>query len=264
MNRAASARFSCSLRAISSSYLPPASVTMTKFRDPAKLEIDFLTVAKLCHTVDGLYIWEFVTHLYYEWSVIRGQRPYRRTIWIYSMNRFAALMAVIINLTIMNLTTPTNCQAWITSSFVFVCITFSFSSLLIVLRTIAIWNKNKFVVGIAMGAWMISLSFTIQGIIQVRSSWVPAQDTCSLPVVKKNKLSFVVMLSIDIVLLLLMTTGLLRFRRRGGGRFGLGHLLWKQGVIYLFVVTIAELFPMVFICLDLNGSSFSLTLQQER
>ena len=54
------------------------------------------------HTVDGLFMWvcsviqvsghhesypcipswEFITTLDYEWSVIRGRRPYRWTIWV--------------------------------------------------------------------------------------------------------------------------------------------------------------------------------------
>ena len=61
-----------------------------------------VTVVKLWHTMDGLFMWvcsvlevsrhhvafpcirswEFVTTLDYEWSVIRGHRPYRWTIWV--------------------------------------------------------------------------------------------------------------------------------------------------------------------------------------
>ena len=66
-----------------------------------------VTVAKLWHTVAGLYMygltiscachaiqvsvyrWELVTTLDYEWRVIRGRIPYRWTIWVRSDQRFA-------------------------------------------------------------------------------------------------------------------------------------------------------------------------------
>jgi hypothetical protein len=43
---------------------------------------EFETVVKLWHVVDGIFIWEFITNLDYEWDVIRGNRPYRWTIWV--------------------------------------------------------------------------------------------------------------------------------------------------------------------------------------
>ena len=78
--------------------------------------------------------WEFVTTLDYEWSVIRGQRPYRWTIWvrvfllgfcgpgpgtglvypvwqIYSTTRIFTLIAVILSLVIFDVTTARyNCE----------------------------------------------------------------------------------------------------------------------------------------------------------
>ncbi|KAH9962347.1 hypothetical protein BC827DRAFT_213687 [Russula dissimulans] len=109
----------------------------------------------LSHTVCGLYIWEFFTHLDYEWSVIRGHRPYRWTIWIYSTTRPATLLAVIIDLVALDMTAPTNCcKLWMIFQSVFGYMALSFSSLLIVLRIIAIWNKNKFVVAFAVATWL--------------------------------------------------------------------------------------------------------------
>ena len=71
----------------------------------------------------------------------------------------------------------------------------------------------------------------------------------------------------DFILLVTMLFGLLRFRLRGAGSFGLGRLLWKQvslavlgclqfspsanvisireGVMWLLLATIAELPPVV-------------------
>jgi hypothetical protein len=87
-----------------------------------------------CTTQPSLSSWEFFTTLDCEWEVIRGRLPYRWTIWvsnnrcfnllfivlsvwanlfirqIYSLARVAALLGVIFCITIMDITTPINCQ----------------------------------------------------------------------------------------------------------------------------------------------------------
>ncbi|KAH9962341.1 hypothetical protein BC827DRAFT_1197730 [Russula dissimulans] len=226
---------------------------MVKFHDPSVLISDFMVLMKIDYALTGLFIWEFVSNFDYEWSVIVGHRRYRWTMWIYFTTRFATLMGVIINLVNMNIAIPTNCQVLMSFTLVFSYLTFSLSSLLIVLRIIAIWDKNKRIVGLAIGVWIANAAFLIYGIAQIRSEWVPVQNSCSLPNAKSNKSAMITMFATDFVLLLIMLVGLLRLRRRGGGRFDLGRLLWKQGVIYLLVATTAELLPLVFICLDLNG-----------
>ena len=63
---------------------------------------------------------------------------------------------------------------------------------------------------------------------QARSSWIPESSRCSLPNAKSNTATFVSVFITDLVLLAIMLFGLLRLRRRGAGKFGLGRLLWKQ------------------------------------
>jgi hypothetical protein len=55
----------------------------------------------------------------------------------------------------------------------------------------------------------------------------------------------------DVVLLLTMLVGLLRLRQHGT-MFALGQLLWNQGLVWLFLASVAEVPPVVFILLDLN------------
>ncbi|KAH9984308.1 hypothetical protein BJV77DRAFT_199900 [Russula vinacea] len=66
-----------------------ASARMVNFHDPATIAQDYVGVLKLWHFVDGLFIWEFVTTLDYEWEVIRGKRPYR---WTYGFVVFFGLI----------------------------------------------------------------------------------------------------------------------------------------------------------------------------
>jgi hypothetical protein len=63
---------------------------------------------------------------------------------------------------------------------------------------------------------------------QIRSTWVPADSFCSVPYVRTNNKTIVSMFITDFILLVTMLVGLFRLRRIGAGRFGVGHLLWKQ------------------------------------
>ncbi|KAH9984831.1 hypothetical protein BJV77DRAFT_1035671 [Russula vinacea] len=228
---------------------------MVNFRDPTVVALDSWALIKLCHALGSLYFWEFFTNLDYEWSVFRGHRPYRWTIWIYSLTRMTTLLAVILNLVGLDVTTKIDCQLWITFELIFGYLSFVTASLLIVLRVIAIWNKDRVVVAIAFGVWVTNIGFLIQGTARLGAEW---QGRCVLDHTESNKPNIIVTLVTDIVLLLMMLVGLFRLRRYGAGT--LGQLLWKQGVIWLFLATIAEVTPVVFISLDLNDP-FNLMFQ---
>jgi hypothetical protein len=63
---------------------------------------------------------------------------------------------------------------------------------------------------------------------QVRFVWIPDERACTASNVDGVKLTLVVTLITDILLLVTVLVGLLRSRRDGGGRFGLQGLLWRQ------------------------------------
>ncbi|KAI9446990.1 hypothetical protein F5148DRAFT_744170 [Russula earlei] len=137
---------------------------MADYNDPAVIAQDFWTVAKFWHVVDGLYIWEFFTTLDYEASVIQGRRPYRWTIWLYSLTRVATLMAVVMSMIGFDVTTPINCQVrlWIISELTFSYTAIAAASMLIVIRVIAIWNRNRVVSVIAICTWATNIAALIR------------------------------------------------------------------------------------------------------
>ncbi|KAI0278320.1 hypothetical protein BC826DRAFT_1113452 [Russula brevipes] len=121
-----------------------------------------VVLVRFWHAVNGLYIWEFLTTLDYEFAVIRGRRPYRWSIWVYSLARVAGLMSVILNFVSWDVTVPINCQLWISFQLLSGYMSSAAGSLLIVLRIVAIWNRNRFAVATAFGVWGISAAFFIQ------------------------------------------------------------------------------------------------------
>ncbi|KAH9957057.1 hypothetical protein BGW80DRAFT_1449960 [Lactifluus volemus] len=80
--------------------------------------------AKLWHAFDGIFLLpllsrEFFTTLDFEWSVIRGNRPSRWTIWVYSLTRIATLMTVILDIVELDVYTPISYQLWIIFDLIF-------------------------------------------------------------------------------------------------------------------------------------------------
>ncbi|KAN0118763.1 hypothetical protein V8E52_004874 [Russula decolorans] len=230
---------------------------MANFRDPIAISRESDEVNRFWSFVDGVFIWEFIVTLDYEWSVIRGRRPYGWTIWIYSLTRVATLAAVVLNLLSIDVTTQINCQVSVDLQFIFAYLAFAASSLLIVLRIIAIWDRKKIIVAFATGVWGINIAFLIQGVLRFHSSREidNALDGCAF-YLDSIRLSTVVAFAADTILLLIMLFGLYRLRRHDhGGVMTLGRLLWNQGVVWLLLAVAAELTPTVFILLDLNQVS---------
>jgi hypothetical protein len=105
---------------------------MVDFQNLVIIEKDFLAAVKFWHVVDGIFIWEFVTTLDYEWSVIRGHRPYRWIIWVYSLTRVCTLIAVVLNMLGLDASSPINCPVWMISELIFISMSLAAASMLIV------------------------------------------------------------------------------------------------------------------------------------
>ncbi|KAN0116417.1 hypothetical protein V8E52_006036 [Russula decolorans] len=213
------------------------------------------TFVKFSHAIGGLYIWDYFTTLDYEWRVIRGRLPYRWTIWIYSVARLAGLVSVILCFVTVDVTTPINCQLWVLFAALFLSLASIAASLLIVLRTIAIWNRNKVVVTLTIIVLGTSIGFHLRNIALVHSTWDSTQLACGPVKNDSNALGFIATTIADMVLLLIILASLLDMRCRGGGAFGLTRLLWKQGIIWLVLGCAVDIPQLVFTSLHLNDQS---------
>jgi len=164
----------------------------------------------------------------------------------------SALLNVLFDIFLLDSTYYINCQVAISFVAFFAFLAMSASSLLIVLRIIAIWNKNKVAAAIAIIVWGANAGFYIGWVVRLRSSWSPFQQTCIVTNLPSSKPSLIAIPVTDISLLLIMLVGLFRLRRDGMGIIGLAQVLWRQGIIWLLLAMIAEVPPMVFIILNLN------------
>ncbi|KAH9036718.1 hypothetical protein EDB83DRAFT_2677898 [Lactarius deliciosus] len=236
---------------------------MTNFQDPMVVRADGCGSYLRLPLFRGLSFplqwlssrWEFFTSLWFEWQIITGRRSYRWSIWLYSGCRLSALFAIITIFVGFNVTTPINCRVWLVFVFFFAYSAFVFASALIVLRIVAIWERNWLVCTIAIAAWLVNIAFYIRNM-----TWSGAQNNQQCLVIKtdRNLTTIVVTLAEDLVLLILMLTGL---RRYGDvGMYGLWRFLHRQGLLWLVLVTVAEIPTTVFIILNLNDY-FNLMFQ---
>ncbi|KAH9988692.1 hypothetical protein BJV77DRAFT_730005 [Russula vinacea] len=223
---------------------------MVNFHDPTVVAIDNLATSKLWHVVNGLFLWEFFTTLDYEWSFIQGRRRYRWTIWIYSFSRMAALADVITRFVLLD--TQVGCKLSEILALFPTYLAQAAASFLIVIRIVAIWNRNVIVIVIAIIMWAINGVFFIQGFSQLRYKRVFPGGYCTALNIGNAKTTVVASFITDIILLVIMLVGLFRLESHRKGAMATGRFLWNQGVIWLFLATFAGIVPTVFICLNLN------------
>ncbi|KAH9957071.1 hypothetical protein BGW80DRAFT_231534 [Lactifluus volemus] len=225
---------------------------MTNFQDPIVIFYDILAVVKFWHASYGVFLWEFFTTLDFEWSVIRGGRRYRWTIWIYSLTRISTLIVVITDLIEFSALGPINCQILGNFEFAFASLSIASASSLIMLRVIAVWIHNKIIVALATGIWVTNVAFLIHGTVRLQGLWRPEENVCVVPNSDITKFNVIVTFVSDITLLIVMLAGLLRLRMGGGGMLDLGRFLWKQGIIWISFAVAAGVPPVVFLILNLN------------
>ncbi|KAI9437897.1 hypothetical protein F5148DRAFT_1294072 [Russula earlei] len=128
---------------------------------------------------------------------------------------------------------------------------FVFASALVVLRIVAIWERNKFVVAITGLTWLTNVGACIRCAITMHSSWDIPTQICRVTHVDETKWNILFVFIIDMVLLTLMIIGLLRWDRQRKG--DIGNVLFKQGLAWVFAFVLAEVPPVVFIFLNLNN-----------
>ncbi|KAI9429017.1 hypothetical protein H4582DRAFT_1089530 [Lactarius indigo] len=222
---------------------------MVDWNSPQTILANSLTLVKLIHVVDGIYIWEYFTTLWFEWEVlVTKRRPWRSTMLIYIATRFTALAGVCTELVGFNLTHQYNCQAWLLSLYITVYPAFALNSLLILLRTIAIWER-RVIISVALTAvWLTNVAFLIHGVTVAKGVWLPLQNACFVAESQKAKLNVLVSTATDLILLLAMIIGVLRLESDSS----IWRMLYRHGIVWIVLATVGLVPPTVFLFLNLN------------
>jgi len=126
----------------------------------------------------------------------------------------------------------------------------AFASFIIVLRVMAIWNRNIIVSVIAVGVWLGGFSVDLWTLTAVDASYNPIVNTCIYFNTRRSLFNASAAFVVDVVLLLVMLLGLLRHAHKNSA--GIWKFLYQQCIIWLALAATAEIPPVVFLLLNLN------------
>jgi len=224
---------------------------MVNWHDPALLFKDYFALIKLNHALAGVFIWETVFTTGFELDALRGKRRYGWTIWLYLGTRYTGLLAFI--LFFLNKDGPrVPCKPMMIASFALPYACWAFASLIIAIRVIAIWNRNLIVSSIALGVWAGGLALNIRSLTQIDGIYNPLLETCIIEGTHRGLVNALGVLVVDVVLLVTMLIGLLRYANRSST--GIWKVLYQQCIIWIFLAGIAEVPVVVFLILNLNDA----------
>jgi len=225
---------------------------MVNWHDPTLLQNESSAFINLTHVMAGIYFWETVFTAGFELDVLRRKRPYKWTIWLYLGTRYTLLFAFIFLIIDLNHINGPRlpCKSLVIAILTLFYVSWAFASFIIVLRIIAIWNRNTIVSLIAVGALLSGLALNIRHLTIVTVTYIPLVNACRVQHKHDVIVNAIGALVVDLVLLLTMLIGLLRLGARNSG--GIWNLLYQQCIIWLALALLAEIPPVVLLILNLN------------
>ncbi|KAH9899245.1 hypothetical protein C8Q73DRAFT_312043 [Cubamyces lactineus] len=224
---------------------------MVDWSSQEELILDSTVFLKFMHVLSGLYIWEVVTSLDFEWAFITGKKRFHYPAVFYFLNRYCLLFTMIGLLIALDTTTEINCQALYTFNQITGQASSGLASINLSIRTMALWSHHKYIVipiiVIILGHW----SLILQGVL-VKASWIPGAG-CQVTGSNNTILAatFIYSMCFDLVILLLSMYKLVLGVK--GGRSQLMTLLFKDGLVYFIIAFLSNLLATVFIMLNLNA-----------
>ncbi|KAK0447334.1 hypothetical protein EV421DRAFT_195808 [Armillaria borealis] len=228
---------------------------MVNWKDAATIAEQFLEFIEITHFCAGIFLWEFLSTLNYEYTVYTRKRPFRWTLIIYLLIRYATMGTILcymINTT--NISEQFDCMAWLKATYAFSYGSLALASALIGMRAIALWNRHWLVFSLNVIAWLVNLGFMIfsingpSGISLNKIVRDPISKSCVALNTSENAINWVATFIADFVLLVSMLWGVLRTKNEGS----LWRLLYHQGVVWTALATIAEVPTVTFLELNLN------------
>ncbi|KAI0315773.1 hypothetical protein OF83DRAFT_1173513 [Amylostereum chailletii] len=212
-----------------------------KWKSPATIAAQDRSLVLIEHILAGIYLWEFLAHVDYDWRLIRKQKKLS-TPAVYLACRLSGLLGLFAIISGFDPASEINCQVWIVFAYGIPDLAMYLSSVLIAIRVggeIAIWRMNRYVIAIVVPVMIGYFGAFVHSVVSERSTWVRSSASCLITKSEENTPSAVMALCVDILLFSIMLAGLLRW---GEGR----------GLAWIFLATIAEVPPVVFVSLRLN------------
>ncbi|EPQ59075.1 hypothetical protein GLOTRDRAFT_136045 [Gloeophyllum trabeum ATCC 11539] len=221
---------------------------MVDWKNPVVIAYEAEILIRFVHILGGLYLWEFIVTLPYEWSVYIGKQRFKWSMLIYVACRWLTLIDIALFLTVFNVKTELNCSAATKAITALAHVAIGLTSVLLMLRTIAINGGAKWVVFPLVAILLANWGTLLHGIYVADAVWVPELQSCSIVNAATARINVWVSFCSDLILFVVSVVGLLR--KEGVSR--LWRLLFRQGLIWMFASTVGYLLPAIFLLINLN------------
>ncbi|KAI0315768.1 hypothetical protein OF83DRAFT_1173509 [Amylostereum chailletii] len=219
-------------------------MALPNWSDPTVIASQLNAFVLMVHTLGGVWFWEIAVNLPYDFKLIKNRKLGWASMTYLSCRLFGTIAFVAL-IAGFDIKTEFNCHAWLATTYTFAYASVLSASSLIGIRVVAIWNRSIYSIVLVVAALL-----ALAGIVTARAVWVPVANGCMPLDTEKNLPNTAGGLAVDVVLLTFMLAGLLR--RRQARAFGLWRTLWKQGLIWILLATIAEVPGLIFVALNLN------------
>ncbi|EPQ51635.1 hypothetical protein GLOTRDRAFT_141006 [Gloeophyllum trabeum ATCC 11539] len=227
---------------------------MVNWHDPGVLAQQAAIFDRLNIYLFGLYGWEWLHTLSFEYALISGRMTFKWPYTFYFLGRYTLLCILCATMLLRTgLVVTVNCQVGfqaltLAGSIVMGCATANFA-----IRTYVLWKDIwPVVLGLVLlvvGHWTILL----MSVTSVSASWSAERGTCIFISADRNRVLMLYTYTIAIDFIVLVMTFLPAVRTAGRlSHSALWDKLCKQGILYFIAACTAYIFPLVFIVLNLN------------
>ncbi|KAF9535170.1 hypothetical protein CPB83DRAFT_872986 [Crepidotus variabilis] len=229
---------------------------------------DYEVVKKMAHVIFGVYLWEWLSSLPFEWDFVTGRKKIRWPLIFYLINRYSLLVFLVLQLTMFDAPSdrPFNCGKIYQIGYLFGQVALVTASINLTVRTIAIWSN----IYVTAGLGLIVLANCVLVSVEIYYStamWIPGigcVPNAPYQVDMWLRASFIYSVAFNLLVLALNLYKL----SVGMGSFGptqpqlyinplkgtsrIAQLIFTQGLIYFFIAFLTDLVSIVFLTLKLN------------
>ncbi|KAH7094060.1 hypothetical protein BKA62DRAFT_721276 [Auriculariales sp. MPI-PUGE-AT-0066] len=206
----------------------------------------------ITHLFAGMYFWEFLITLPFDWELLRGKRKLTFGTTVYLLPRYANLITSILALRITNVfSADVNCKIWIDVTYAFVFGTIGLTSGVLYIRVCAVSKGNRFI-KFGMGAAYLGYwGLVAYSVYQPVGYYVEALLTCAVTNVGIHRATTLYMFGFDLICLSIVLIYLLRMHR--GDHSG-SFYCNRCGIVYIACICVAYLVAVIFPLINLNDA----------
>ncbi|OCH85020.1 hypothetical protein OBBRIDRAFT_344387 [Obba rivulosa] len=218
---------------------------------PAAVAYDGGVWKDFVHGIFGLYVWELLTSMDFDFAYILGKRGFKWPLAFYYANRYIMLGTFIGIVFWTNVNDRLNCLALYTSVQVFANLSLGLANINLSLRTMAIWNMSRRVVVPLVLIIMGHLTLLLVSALPLKALW--AQNVgCVTNADNVLILAALIYTMCENFLILILTAWGLAFQLGRRRSSHIATLIFRDGLIFFLVAFSAEILAVIFIRLDLN------------